>query len=51
MQYREKCYYTSPDRTTEYQTWQGAESICKKNGGFLVSIHSTNEHRFVSSKV
>ena len=51
VQYREKCYYASPSNELEYLTWQSAESFCKENGGFLVSIHSLNELRFVLSRV
>ncbi len=51
VQYREKCYFSSPDKSTEYLTWSSAESFCKKNGGFLVSIHSLNELRFIATKV
>ena len=51
VQYREKCYYASPSNGLEYLTWQSAESFCKENGGFLVSIHSLNELRFILSRV
>ena len=51
VQYKEKCYYASSDKPSEYLSWQSAESFCKQNGGFLVSIHSVNELRFVLSKV
>jgi len=51
IQYKEKCYYASPDVQTQWLSWKSAEAVCKSNGGFLVSIHSLNELRFVSSKV
>ena len=51
VQYKEKCYYASSDRSSDYLTWQSAEAFCKQNGGFLVSIHSRNELNFISSRV
>ena len=51
IQYNQKCYYTSPDTVAQYVSWYAAESFCKQNGGFLVSIHSRNELNFISSKV
>jgi hypothetical protein len=47
VQYGEKCYYFSNNELT----WQSAESFCKQNGGFLVSVHSNNEHGLMSSRV
>jgi hypothetical protein len=37
VQYREKCYYTSPNIESLYRTWQSAESFCNTNGGYLAS--------------
>jgi hypothetical protein len=51
IQYKEKCYYATPDVVAERQTWAAAESFCKRNGGFLLSIHTLNELRFVLSSV
>jgi hypothetical protein len=51
IQYKEKCYYATPDIVLERSTWAAAESFCRKNGGFLLSIHTLNELRFVTSKV
>ena len=56
LQYDQKCYYFS---STE-STWQSAESLCKQEGGFLVSIqwietmnsiHSRNENNLIASRV
>ena len=52
VQYKEKCYYTSQDSPiANYVSWQEAETFCKRNGGFLVSVHSLNELGFLASKV
>jgi hypothetical protein len=51
VQYRQKCYYGSSAKENDYLSWQSAESFCKENGGFLVSIHSLNELRFILSRV
>ena len=51
IQYNEKCYYASPDISLQWQSWQSAEAFCKQNGGFLVSIHSLSELRFITTKV
>jgi hypothetical protein len=47
LQYDQKCYYFSSNELT----WQSAESFCKQNGGFLVSIHNRNENNLISSRV
>ena len=51
FQYNQKCYFTSANIFSQYLTWRNAEKFCNNNGGFLVSIHSINEQRFVTSKV
>jgi hypothetical protein len=51
VQYRNKCYYSSPYIESQYLSWQDADSFCKQEGGFLVSIHSLNELQFINSKV
>ena len=47
LQYDQKCYYFS----TSDATWQSAESFCKQNGGFLVSLHNRNENNLIASRV
>ena len=51
VQYRDKCYYASPSDELDYVSWQKAESFCKENGGFLVSIHDVDELTFILSRV
>ena len=51
IQYKEKCYYVTPDVIDQRQSWASAESFCKQNGGFLVSIHTINELNFITSRV
>ena len=51
IQYKEKCYYASPFVTAERKSWAAAGALCKQNGGFLVSIHTLDELRFILSKV
>ena len=35
VQFEQKCYYSSPDVESQWLTWQSAEAVCKRNGGFL----------------
>ena len=51
VQYKNKCYYASPNIPSQWQSWHSADTFCKDFGGFLVSIHSLNENRFLTSKV
>lgn len=51
FQYNQKCYFTSANIFSQYLTWRNAEKFCNANGGFLVSIHSISEQRFITSKV
>ena len=51
VQYRDKCYYASPAASLEWLSWSSAEAFCKQEGGFLVSMHSVNDMRFILSRV
>ena len=51
IQYRNKCYYSSPYIESQFLSWQDADSFCRQEGGYLVSVHSVTEVQFINSKV
>merc|ERR1712227_853186 len=42
--FKTNCYFHS----SEFKGWEDAESDCRQRGGHLTSIHSDEEHDFLS---
>ena len=45
------CYFVSGAIGTPVRTWADANSYCMSQGGYLASIHSSTEQKFINTIV